>query len=135
MEASKHLGKAARLEQTMRKLGPAEDCETIIENCMLAGTHLLNAALHKVNVCEADLIHSDLLAIDRAKGLAIAPRLEIVHAELKTAFSALQKIEAVRPDFIRGDRECSSALATEILGQYELLKRSCFALLGPEAAR
>lgn len=135
MEASKHLSKAQRLENSMRKLSPAEDCETIIENCMLAGTHLINAALHKIKVSEADIIHSDLLAIDRAKGLAIAPGFDIVQAELKTAYSALQKIESVRPDFIRGDGECGSALAEEMLGQYEALKQCCFSLLGLDAAR
>ena len=128
MDPKKHLDKAARLEKTMRKLDPAEDGETIIENCMLAGTHLLNAALHHVKVSEADLIHSDLLAIDRAKGLAIAPRFEIVRPELRAAFAALQKIESVRPEFIRGERDCTSGLATEILGQYDLLKQSCAAL-------
>jgi hypothetical protein len=135
MEPTKHLDKAARLEKTMRKLDHAEDCETIIENCMLAGTHLLNAALHDAKVSEADLIHSDLLAIDRVKGLAIAPRFEIVQPELRAAFSALQKIESVRPEFIRGERQCTAALAAETLDQYELLKRSCAALGEPGAKR
>lgn len=112
----------------MRKLSLADDCETIIENRMLAGTRLINAALHHAEVSEADIIHSDLLAVDRSKGLAIAPSFNIVQAKLKTAFSALQKIESVRPDFIRRDRGCGS-LASEILSRYELLKQSCFSVV------
>lgn len=129
MEPSDHLKKAARLEDTMRKLSAADDGETIIENCMLAGTHLVNAALHHARVSEADIIHSDLLAIDRKKGLAIAPGFPVERAELKAAFEALAKIESVRPAYIRGNRDCTAALATEILQAYDRLKTSCFAVL------
>lgn len=129
MEPSDHLKKAARLEDTMRKLSAADDGETIIENCMLAGTHLVNAALHHARVSEADIIHSDLLAIDREKGLAIAPAFPIERAELKVAFQALARIESVRPEYIRGHRDCSAALAAEILQAYDRLKKSCFAVL------
>lgn len=135
MEASKHLSKATRLENTMRKLELGDDCETIIENCMLAGTHLVNAALHKAKLSEADIIHSHLMAVDRVKGLIIAPSFAVTQGDLKTAFGALQKIEFVRPEFVRGDGQCDSALASDILRQYDLLKRSCYAVLGLESAR
>jgi hypothetical protein len=129
MESADHLKKAARLEDTMRKLDMAKDGETIIENCMLAGTHLVNAALHHSGASAADIIHSDLLAIDRRKGLAIAPTFVIEHAELKVAFEALGKIEGVRPEYIRGPSDCTAKLAADIMEAYDVLKKSCFVIL------
>lgn len=129
MESTKHVSKAMRIENTLKKLNPLEDCETIIENCMLAGTHLINAALHHLKVSEADILHSDMTRVDRSKLVVIPIQFEIDRNELKTAFSALKKIESVRPEFIRGDRECSS-VAMDTLGQYLLLKENCLTLLG-----
>jgi hypothetical protein len=129
VEPTKHVSKAMRIENTMKKLNPLDDCETIIENCMLAGTHLINASLHHLKISETDILHSDMVKVDRSKLVVIPILFQIDSIELKTAFNALRKIEAVRPEFIRGDRECSS-VAMETLGQYLLLKENCLTLLG-----
>lgn len=94
MRIADHLTKAQRIERTMlRKLDPDQDYEIYVEACMLAGTHLLNALLHKYAVTgeRSDLLHSDKPQLD-------AP----VPAELRPLFEAMKFIEDLRPGYLRG---------------------------------
>jgi len=77
----------------IRKLDPNEDYEIYMEACMLAGTHLLNALLHKYSLTDAksDLLHSDKPALDKP-----------VPAELRALFDAMKFIEDLRPGYLRG---------------------------------
>ena len=94
MRIADHLTKAKRIEDTMiRKLDPDEDYEIYIEACMLAGTHLLNALLHKYSLTgtQSDLLHSDKPALNKP-----------VETELRALFDAMKFIEDLRPGYLRG---------------------------------
>jgi hypothetical protein len=89
-----HVRKAKRIEDTMMcKLDPNADYETYVEACMLAGTHLLNAVLHKYAVTSDrfDLLHSDKPALKTP-----------VQEELRHLFEAMKFIEDLRPRYLRG---------------------------------
>ncbi|QGP90995.1 hypothetical protein MGLY_03180 [Neomoorella glycerini] len=94
MRVEDHIAKAKRIEDTMmQKLDLKEDYETVIENCMLAGTHLLNAVLHKLGITEDnfDLLHSDKPKLDRQ-----------VDPEVAEIMAAMKYIEDLRPYHVRG---------------------------------
>lgn len=94
MRIADHVTKAKRIEDTMiRKLDPDADYEIYVEACMLAGTHLLNAVLHKYAVTDdgSDLLHSDKPALG-------AP----AQSELRPLFDAMKFIEDLRPGYLRG---------------------------------
>lgn len=67
-----------------------------IEAAMLAGTHWLNVALHRMGVTSAqqDVFHTYLLTINEYR------RLEVADERL---VAALAEIEDLRPPFVRGN--------------------------------
>ena len=94
MRITDHMTKARRIEDTMlKKLDADADYEIYVEACMLAGTQLLNAVLHKYAVTSdtSDLLHSDKPALG-------AP----VSEELRPLFEAMKFIEDLRPGYLRG---------------------------------
>ena len=62
MKIEHHIRKARKFESTIGKLDFHEDYETIIEDYMLAASHLINAALHKLGKLkiEKDVKHNQL---------------------------------------------------------------------------
>jgi hypothetical protein len=68
-----------------------------IEAAMLAGTHWLNAALHRLGVtrAESDVFHTYLLTINEYRRLSVADEALV---------AALAEIEDLRPPFVRGNR-------------------------------
>lgn len=94
MKTSDHVIKAQRIESTMiSKLDPDADYEVYVEACMLAGTHLLNAVLHRYSITDesSDLLHSDKPALS----VSVPP-------DLKPLFAAMRFIEDLRPGYLRG---------------------------------
>ena len=94
MKMADHISKAQRIEDTMlRKLDRDADYEIYVEACMLAGTHLLNAVLHRYAVTteNSDLLHSDKPALK-----------DPVRGELRPLFEAMKFIEDLRPGYLRG---------------------------------
>ena len=114
MKIADHVTKARRIEETMtRKLDRDSDCEVVVEACMLAGTHWLNALLHELSVTRegADLLHSD------------KPALQVpVRAELQPAFAAMKLIEDLRPDYLRGTKPWSVDDGKRCLEAYQRVK-------------
>ena len=108
-----HVSKAYRIEQTMlNKLDRDQDYEIFVEACMLAGTHLLNAILHKYSVTTeaADLLHSD------------KPQLETaVKPELQSLFAAMKYIEDLRR-YLRGARAWDIEDGNKCIGSYQQVK-------------
>jgi hypothetical protein len=101
---------AQRIERSLAKCGPA-DYEMMIEAAMLAGTHWLNAALHRSGVTgeASDVFHTYLLTINEYR------RLSVADAGL---VAALAEIEDIRPPFVRGNcagGERAAARALELL--------------------
>ncbi|MBI2322500.1 MAG: hypothetical protein HYU88_10575 [Chloroflexi bacterium] len=113
MQAADHVAKAARIERSMDKLDPIADYETVIENCMLAGTHYLNAALHLRGVTRStrDLLHSD------------KPKLRTQPpADLASVLAAMKFIEDLRPPYVRGTQTYDPRLSAECLARYRQVR-------------
>ena len=95
MDPIKHRDKALKIERSLAKCAPG-DVEIRIEAAMLAATHWLNAALHRLgaNRPEQDVMHTYMLTVNEFR------RLSAANAEL---MAALAGIEDLRPLFVRGD--------------------------------
>ncbi len=115
MKLNDHLVKARRIEATMlSKLDRDRDYELYVECYMLAGTHLLNAVLHKFSVTkeESDLLHSDKPAL----GIPVDVRLQPM-------FEAMKYIEGLRPGYLRGSKAWNPADGDQCERSYQLVKR------------
>ena len=135
MDPKIHVNKAARIEKTVKKLDPEGDCESIIEMLGMAGTHLVNGALHKSGVLERDIIHSNFMAgslgayefIEKqAKWEAAKPPTA---KSLKEALAQLHEIETRRMQVVRG-KTVSGPIAKESLTAYEKLKENFLKIIG-----
>lgn len=90
-----HRAKAQAIERSLARCAPA-DYETVIEACMLAGTHWFNIILHSVGIVplNVDAMHAEFLSgLERRKARLLAP----------AALAAMDQIEASRAPFVRGD--------------------------------
>lgn len=95
MNPAQHLQKALKIEQSLAKL-PPELVEIRIEACMLAATHWLNAALHRLgaNNSDQDVMHTYMLTVNEFR------RLSAAHEQL---LAMMAEIEDLRPLHVRGD--------------------------------
>ncbi len=122
MKLNDHVTKARRIEATMvAKLDRDKDYELFLEGYMLAGTHLLNAILHKFSVTkeEFDLLHSD------------KPRLNVpIKETLRPLFEAMKWIEDLRPGYLRGTKAWSVEDGQRCLESYQQVKRFAEKALG-----
>jgi hypothetical protein len=114
MSPEQHTAKAERILRAMDKLTEA-DFEMVIEASMLAGTHLLNVALHRMLLSEPDddVMHAEYMsAAMRTKAALVAGPL----------VDALQAIEEMRPFYVRGDLPNGEVAARRCLDLLEYLK-------------
>jgi hypothetical protein len=115
MRTFDHVTKAQRIESTMSgHLDPDADYEMYVEACMLAGTHLLNALLHRYAVTDeaSDLLHSDKPALS----VSVPP-------ELKPLFDAMKFIEDLRPGYLRGTTAWDPAHGRQCRNRYDEVKK------------
>ena len=122
MRIQDHVEKARRIEATMTgKLDRDGDYELVLEGYMLAGTHLLNAILHKLAVTKEDfdLLHSD-------KPVLEAP----VETRLQPFFAAMRYIEDLRPGYLRGLKPWRTEDGKGCAEMYEKVKRFAEQVLG-----
>ena len=107
MRPRDHLDKAGRIMASLRKL-PESDYEMAIEAAMLAGTHLLNAILHREQITAdgADALHAEYMTI------ALRTRARLA---LPGLVEALDEIEQMRPFFVRGNIAGGDAAARKAL--------------------
>jgi len=82
---------------------------------MLAGTHWLNAALHRLGATEtnADVFHTYLLTINEFR------RLSVADAAL---MQALAEIEDLRPPFVRGNWPGAQEAAERALDLMQIIR-------------
>ena len=73
MDIEGHIAMARSIEASLLRCTSA-DYEMRIEGAMLAGTHWLNALLHKLGTTppQADVFHSYLLTVNEFRRLAVA---------------------------------------------------------------
>ncbi|MEO5671088.1 MAG: hypothetical protein ABIR26_10395, partial [Ramlibacter sp.] len=94
MTPEQHIQKAARVLASLRKLS-ADDYEMTLEAAMLAGTHLMNAVLHRRSITGAgdDVMHAEYMT------MALRTRVQL---EVPGLVESLDAIEQARPYFVRG---------------------------------
>lgn len=121
MTPQEHRDKAERIERSLRKCGE-QDYEMKIEAAMLAGTHWLNLAMHRLSVTSssADVLHTYMLTVNELR------RLRVADAE---SVDALAEIEDIRPPYVRGNVAGGEQAAARALG---LLARIRAKALSPE---
>jgi len=96
MKIDSHKEKIKRFEATIAKLDEKEDSETLIEDYMLASSHYINAAMHKLGTLreDKDIKHNDLFGFVKREHSLKEYSEEI--AEL------IQQIEQLRPSYVYG---------------------------------
>ncbi len=129
MRPRDHFLKAGRIEATLRTLDREADFEMIIETCMLAATHLLNAALYVRGVTHG---HSD-------QSHTIRPPLEFfckpVDPDLAEAMVPLKLIEGLRPRFVRGGEAYDPDAIEKCLMSYKDAKGRFLEIIGDEVRK
>jgi len=112
MDIEQHIAMARRIEASLEKC-TTNDYEMKIEAAMLAGTHWLNALLHRVDATPAqqDVFHTYLLTVNEFRRLAVAA---------EEPLQALAGIENARAPFVRGNHpggEDAAGRALQLLSQ------------------
>jgi len=127
MRPREHILKADRIEASIGKLTPAEDFELVIELCMLAATHLFNAALHVEGVTHG---HSD-------QSHTVRPPMDYHRKSpsgaLRQGMEALSYIEKLRPVYVRGGAPFDDEVADACLARYAAAKESFLGVIGDAA--
>jgi len=128
MRPREHILKAERLEASLRKLIPADNFEMVIELCMLAATHLFNAALHVEGVTHG---HSD-------QSHTVRPPLEyhrkFPSEALSKGMGALSFIERLRPVYVRDGAPFEQDVADACLQNFADAKQIFFDVIGDAAS-
>lgn len=119
MRIDAHRAKAQNIERSLGRCGAA-DYETVIEGCMLAGTHWLNILLHRtmLSAQECDAMHVEFMSVaERRRAAVVVPE----------ALRALETIEALRTTHVRGDLGGGPDAARRALGCLALLRQHALA--------
>jgi len=119
MTPQEHRAKAERIERSLAKCGPS-DYEMKIEAAMLAGTHWLNLALHRMGVTppQVDVLHTYMLTVNELRKYRVADE-ELV--------AALTEIEDMRPAYVRGNLPGGEKAAEHALHLLAVLRRKASA--------
>jgi hypothetical protein len=128
MRPREHILKAERLEATLRKLKPSDDFEMLIELCMLAATHLFNAALHVEGVTHG---HSD-------QSHTVRPPLDYHKKSpseaIRQGMEALSFIEKLRPVYVRGGTPYTKDISDACLENFANAKEIFLRVIGDAAS-
>ena len=116
MNADAHRAKAEAIELSLTRCTTA-DYETVIEACMLAGTHWFNLALHAATVLPSDhdAMHAEFMTVGERRKIACV---------LPSALAALDTIESLRTPYVRGDLRGGEQAAQRALDCLGELKRA-----------
>lgn len=127
MRPREHVLKAARLEATLGRLDRSDDAEMIIEVCMLAATHFLNAALHVRGVTHG---HSDQSHTNRPP---LSSFRKSPDTAIEEAMAPLAFIESLRPVYVRGGEVCGADVAERCLVSFEEARARFMEIIGTAA--
>lgn len=124
MTPYEHIKKAERLEATLQKLDPEDDYEMVIDNCMNAVTHYMNAAFHAEGITHEmqDQGHTSRPPL---RFLSSSPR-----GKLKKAMGPVEFIETLRPRFVRGTEPCERETIEKCINCFEEAKRRFLEIIG-----
>lgn len=121
MQIDHHITIARRIEASLKKCANT-DYEMKIEAAMLAGTHWLNALLHRLATThpEQDVFHTYLLVINEFRRLAVAANAPI---------HALAQIEDSRVPFVRGNQPGGEQGAERALELLSVIRAAALAVV------
>lgn len=116
MQPQEHEAAALRIESSLRKCG-LDDYEILIEAAMLAGSHWLNAHLHRLGATQPtqDVMHTYLLVVNELRRLSVADA---------QAVAALSAIEDLRPAYVRGSYAGGNEAAQRAISLLESIRVS-----------
>lgn len=122
MKIISHQKKIKRFEKTIAKLDYEEDSETLIEDYMLAASHLINAAMHKLGTLkeDKDIKHNQIFGLLKRENLLKDKSEEVS--------SLIQEIEQLRPSYVYGKGENGGA-AKKAKEAFNRIKEVCEELL------
>lgn len=111
MNSHTRRAKAQSIERSLARC-TTSDYETVIEGCMLAGTHWFNIVLHEAGILPSDqgVAHAEFLTGTQRRKLAVL---------VPAALAAIDTIESLRTPHVRGDLpggEEAAQRALECLG-------------------
>ncbi len=115
MNLEQHRTKAERITRSMQKLNDS-DYEAIIEATMLAGSHWLNFACHRMDLTGtgSDVMHAEFLnGVQRVEMSLRVPEL----------LQAMDEIEAYRAGFVRGDLDGGPKVAKRCRDLLEVIRQ------------
>jgi hypothetical protein len=127
MRPREHILKARRLDASLNKLSPENDFEMVIDLCMLAATHLLNAALHVEGVTHG---HSDQ---SHTKIPPMEYYCKTPGEVIQSGTDALAVIEKLRPTYVRGPKPFDALVAESCLANYATAKNCFLKVIGDAA--
>jgi hypothetical protein len=124
MKIEHHIRKLKRFESTLHKLDLEDDYETMIEDYLLAASHLINASLHKLEILklDKDVKHNALFGF-----LSEQPKF----TELK---DCINNLEQLRPSHVYGKGENGNT-AKKAKEYFLKIKSFCLGLLKEEYER
>ena len=148
MNVGSHREKIAKLEALRARLDPLEDFELWFWSAMNAGTHAVNAALHRVGATgDADMFATQpgVYLVPKADGSLTAelrPLGDVLHVgrpkveaplppDVLAMMHEMETLEHHRDPCVRGDREPTAAIVAECDGAL----RRCLAGLDTLEAR
>jgi len=113
MKIDEHRAKARNIERSLLRC-TLDDYETVIEGCMLAGTHHFNILLHdRGSPLEQDVMHAEFLSVAvRRKSRVMMPGV----------LEALDEIERFRTSYVRGDLPGGTQAAQRALECLDVLR-------------
>lgn len=120
------MRKVKKFENTIAKLDLEEDYETIIEDYLLAASHLINAVLHKLGKLrlEKDVKHNQLY------GFLCS---EQIH-KLESIKESINNLEQLRPSHVYGKGE-NGDTAKKAKDYFEDIKKIALQIIGDEYER
>jgi phosphomevalonate kinase len=122
MRIEEHVRKAKSFENTIKKLDLEEDYETVVEDCILATSHYVNAAMHKIGSLriDKDIKHTRLPSeLRENRGL---------RGKSEEVAKLVEELENLRPSHIYGKGR-NGETAKRALDVYEKIKKICHGVL------
>jgi len=122
MKIEHHIRKVKKFENTIRKLDLEEDYETVIEDYLLAASHLINAALHKLGrlKVEKDIKHNQM------HGFLCNENISEFNSVIK---ESINNLEQLRPSHVYGKGENGNT-AKKAREYFESIKNIILQILG-----
>ncbi len=122
MRIESHLKKIKRFERTIAKLNLEEDSETLIGDFMLASSHFINAAMHKLETLreDRDIKHNNLFGFIKGE--------KSLREKSEELADLIQQIEQLRPSYVYGKGENGNT-ARKAKEAFEKIKNICNKIL------